>query len=410
MSAIPIPPVDSYAPGIVTRAPEGSVSGTSTLLLAAGVIATGASFLGLSEHKDHFVLAYLVAYMFTLSLALGALFFVLVQHVSRAGWSIVVRRIAENMTSTMVAMAILFIPIVIFSHDIWHHWMSAEIVAGKPGYDKIIAGKSGYLNETFFFVRAALYFAVWIGTAYYFRSKSVQQDETGSPELSLKMSRLGAPALVLYGFSVTFAAIDWMMSLDPHWFSTMFGVTYFAGSVMAFLGMLALLCMWMGKKGLLTDVINTEHYHDIGKLMFAFMVFWAYTNFSQYFLIQYADLPEETGWFQQRLQGNWGTIGTALCVGHFLVPFVFLLSRHMKRNRAPLAIGAALLLAMHWVDMQFIIFPNHSDNFHPEWVDYALLVGLPCIFLGLTLRGISKTNLIPVRDPKLRESLKFTNI
>lgn len=380
------------------------------MLLATGAIATGASFFGLSGHREHFVLAYLVAYMFTLSLALGALFFVLVQHVSRAGWSIVVRRVAENMAHTMVAMAILFIPIVVFSHDIWHHWMGAEIVEGKPGYDKIIAGKAGYLNETFFFVRAGLYFAVWIGTAFYFRSKSIQQDASGDPELSLKMSRLGAPALVLYGFSITFAAIDWMMSLDPHWFSTMFGVTYFAGSVMAFLGMLALVCMWMGKKGLLKDVINAEHYHDIGKLMFAFMVFWAYTNFSQYFLIQYADLPEETGWFLKRMGGNWGMIGTTLCVGHFLVPFIFLLSRHMKRNRAPLAIGAVLLLAMHWVDMQFIIFPNHSANFHPEWVDYVLLLGLLGIFLGLTLRGISKTNLIPVRDPKLRESLKFTNI
>ncbi len=226
------------------------------------------------------------------------------------------------------------------------------------------------------------------------------------------MTRLGAPALVLYGFSVTFAAIDWMMTLDPHWFSTMFGVTYFAGSVMAFLAVLALLCMWMSKKGLLTNVINAEHYHDIGKLMFAFMVFWAYTTFSQYFLIQYADLPEETGWFQNRMQANWGVIGTILCVGHFLVPFIFLLSRHMKRNRTPLAIGAVVLLVMHWIDMQFIIFPNlhPEDGFHPAWFDFTLWIGMPCILLGMTLRGIGSSNLIPTRDPKLRESLKFTNI
>lgn len=407
MTAIPIPPVDSYVPGIVTRAPEGSVSGTGMMLLGVGVIATAASFIGLSDDKAHFVLAYLAAYMFTLSLALGALFFVLVQHVTRAGWSIVVRRIAENMAGTMVAMAILFVPILVFSHDIWHHWMGAH-----AAHDKILVGKSGYLNETFFYVRCALYFAYWIGAAYYFRSKSIQQDASGDPELSLKMSRMGAPALVLFGFSITFAAIDWMMSLDPHWFSTMFGVTYFAGSVMAFLAMLALICMWMSKKGLLKNVINSEHYHDIGKLMFAFMVFWAYTNFSQYFLIQYADIPEETGWYRQRMQGNWGVIGTVLIVGHFAVPFVFLLSRHMKRNRLPLAIGATLLLVMHWIDMQFLIFPTHHPElgFHPQWVDFALWLGLPCIFLGLTLRGIANTNLIPIRDPKLRESLKFTNI
>jgi membrane protein implicated in regulation of membrane protease activity len=193
----------------------------------------------------------------------------------------------------------------------------------------------------------------------------------------------------------------------------MFGVTYFAGSVMAFLALLALVCMWLGRRNLLKEAVNAEHYHDIGKLMFAFMVFWSYTTFSQYFLIQYADLPEETGWFYKRMAGNWPVIGATLCIGHFLVPFAFLLSRHMKRNRTPLAIGAILLLVMHWIDMQFIIMPNKATDhagFAPSWLDVTTMIGLLCIFLGLTIRGIAATNLFPVRDPKLRESLKFTNI
>jgi len=182
--------------------------------------------------------------------------------------------------------------------------------------------------------------------------------------------------------------------------------------VMAFLATLALVCMWLGKRNLLNDVVNTEHYHDIGKLMFAFMVFWAYVNFSQFFLIQYADIPEETQWFQLRFHGSWLVIGAILCVGHFLVPFIFLLSRHMKRNRTPLAIGAVLLLVMHWFDMQFNIMPNGGhgfDEFGVHWLDVATLIGIFSIFLGLTLRNIGKTNLFPTRDPKLRESLKFLN-
>jgi hypothetical protein len=298
--------------------------------------------------------------------------------------------------------------------------MDAEIVEGKLGYDALVAGKSGYLNVTFFYIRAAIYFAVWITLAVWFRKKSIEQDNNGNPELSLRMARVGAPGLVAFGVTLTFAAFDWMMSIDPHWFSTMFGVTYFAGSVMAFLALLALVCMFLGSKNLLKDAVNAEHYHDIGKLMFAFMVFWSYVNFSQYFLIQYADIPEETHWFQKRMVegSNWIWIGGLLVVGHFLVPFIFLLSRHMKRNRAPLAIGAAFLLVMHWIDMQFLILPNGEasavnspgSNFSPGWIDAATMIGVFGIFLGLTLRNIANSNLLPTRDPKLKESLNFVNL
>jgi hypothetical protein len=412
-----IPPVDSYAPGIVTRAPDGSISRTGTILFLIGAVSLAASFVGLfmattDDVRTEFYFSYLTAFMFTLSLALGALFFVIVQHVARAGWSVVVRRVAENMSVAVPALLLLFLPIVFGAHDyLYHHWMHAELDSTKPAYDAIIAGKSGFLNPTFFYVRAGIYFAIWIGLALWFRKKSIEQDGNGNPQLSLKMARFGAPALVLFALTITFAAIDWVMSLDPHWFSTMFGVTYFAGSEMAFLGMLALVCMFLGKKGLLKDAINTEHYHDIGKLMFAFMVFWSYVNFSQYFLIHYADLPEETMWFQHRLEHNWPIIGAILVIGHFIVPFGFLLSRHMKRNKTPLAIGAVFLLCMHWIDMKFLIQPTYSDQgFYVTWFDFATLIGVLFIFLGLTFRSIANSNLLPTRDPKLKESLKFVNI
>lgn len=416
MTSSAIPHVKDDFTNLVTEAPADSLSGASKLMLGAGVLALIASIvLAFVQSSYAFYEAYLVSYMFTLSLAVGALFFVMIQHVARAGWSIVVRRLAENMAIALPVLAILFIPIYVGKDYLYHHWIHPA-----PD-DHVIEGKAGYLNVTFFTVRIALYFVIWSGAAWFFRKNSIKQDETGDPGLSITMAKIAAPAIVLSGFAITFAAIDWMMSIDAHWFSTMFGVTYFAGSMMSFFAMMAMLLLFLRKKNLLADTVNTEHYHDIGKLMFAFMIFWSYVTFSQYFLIQYADLPEETGWFKNRLLGNWGTIGTILCVGHFLFPFAFLLSRHMKRNRTPLAIGAVLLLAMHWLDLKYIIDANFATvdakapngqlrQFSIGLQDIVTMIALPCIFLGVTLKAIAGSALIPVRDPKLRESLKFQNI
>ncbi|MCB1218981.1 quinol:cytochrome C oxidoreductase, partial [bacterium] len=180
----------------------------------------------------------------------------------------------------------------------------------------------------------------------------------GDPAISLRMARVAAPGLLLFALSLTFAAFDWIMSLDPHWFSTIFGITYFAGGFMAFLAFTIVMAKWLGTKGYLKEAINVEHYHDLGKLMFGFMVFWTYTNFSQYMLIWYANLPEETAWFAHRAVDGWGAIGTILVVGHFFIPFVFLMSRHVKRNGIALSAGAIFLLVIHCIDMQFLILPG----------------------------------------------------
>jgi hypothetical protein len=309
---------------------------------------------------------------------------------------------------------------------------------GDAGYDEVLAGKSGYLNSTFFFVRVAIYFAIWIGLATFFRRSSLKQDENGDPALSLRMSRVAAPGLLLFALSLTFAAFDWIMSLDPHWFSTIFGVTYFSGAFMAFLAFTILFSMWLGKKGYLREAINVEHYHDLGKLMFAFMVFWTYVNFSQYMLIWYANLPEETHWFAVRAENGWGSIGTVLVFGHFFLPFAFLMSRHVKRNGLTLSIGAIFLLIIHCIDMQFLILPNavehgehagHAAGHGAEtvhagsgfghdlgiyvhnlsWADFGCFAGLLAMLAGLTLLNVRRTNLVPVRDPRLGESLHFLN-
>ena len=310
--------------------------------------------------------------------------------------------------------------------------MDAQIDPAKPNYDSVLAGKSAWLDTNFFFVRAAIYFAIWIGLASYFRGQSIKQDESGDPAISLRLARVAAPGLLLFALSTTFAAFDWIMSLDPHWFSTIFGITYFSGGVMAFFAFTILLTRWLGSKGYLTGAMTTEHFHDLGKFLFAFMVFWTYTNFSQYMLIWYANLPEETVWYAHRQHGGWAIVGTLLIVGHFLFPFAFLMSRHVKRHPLGLAFGAIFLLVIHCIDMQYLILPNmdHGDHAAPageaahggfahefgaylhtiSWADFGCYVGLLALLGGFVLMNVRRTNLVPVRDPRLAESLKFQNI
>ncbi len=406
------PELNQLAPNVIARVKDGDLTGNRNMLLGVGLVAFLASaIIGFASGDLHhqFLFSYLVAYMFTLSLCLGALLFVMIQHVTRAGWSVVVRRLAENMASCMWLMAVLFIPIAIGYHDLYHHWAGVA-----EGVDELLDGKSAYLNSTFFFIRAAIYFLVWIGFARFFCGSSLKQDQNGDPGITLRMSRLAAPGILIMALTLTFAAFDWIMSLDPHWFSTIFGVTYFAGSMMALLATLGLFCMFLGRKGYLKGAVNVEHYHDIGKLLFAFMIFWTYVNFSQYFLIWYANLPEETLWYQHRAHGSWEIVGTILILGHFLLPFAFLMSRHIKRNTKTLAAAAIFLLVMHWMDMQFLIMPMHETDAEPgmhlHWMDAVTMIGLLGLFFGLTLHQTIRSPLLPQRDPRLEESLHFHNI
>ncbi|NLD69469.1 MAG: hypothetical protein GX644_11730 [Limnobacter sp.] len=425
MTALSAPTIDQVAPGLTTRVKDGDLRGTRNALLGVSVIALVASIVPMlaeGEARRTALASYLTAYMFTLGTALGALFFVLIHHLTRAGWSVVVRRISENMAATLFPwLAVLFLPLAIWHHDVWHHWMVEGVTdPAAPNYDAVIAGKSAYLNVPFFFIRAGVYFAVWALLAHWFRNSSLAQDQDGDPARSLKMARRSAPAMLAFALTTTFAAFDWIMSLDPHWFSTIFGVVYFAGGVVAMYATLALFAMWLGRHGYLREVVNAEHYHDIGKLLFAFMVFWAYTSFSQYMLIWYANLPEETGWFATRSEGSWNTVFTVLAFGHFLAPLAFLMSRHTKRRQPTLAIAAVFMLVMHWFDMAYQIMPSMADHgagdghahagFTLHWTDPVALIGIYGLFLAMSLRNVIGTPLIPERDPRLAESMHFHNV
>ena len=423
--------LQELAPNVTAKVRDGHLAAVPVVLVVIGLALLGGAW----ATGKHFAFSYLVGFMGALGICLGALAFVMIQHIVRAGWSVVLRRVAENIASALPVMLILFIPVLLNFHEIYHHWVGADLTK-----DSVLEGKSAWLNPTAFKVRVGIYFAIWIGLALFFRGKSIKQDETGDPAINLTLSRLAAPSLLLFALSLTFAAFDWIMSIDPHWFSTIFGVAYFAGAYMAFFAFLTLLTRWLLKVGYLQGAVTTEHFHDIGKLMFAFMVFWTYTNFSQYMLIWYANLPEETHWFAVRAHNGWGAIGTILVFGHFFLPFAFLMSRHVKRNPVGLAIGAILLLVIHCIDMQFLILPNvghgaeHAGEHAGEhgeaaaatghgfahdlgeytkqidWADFGCFLGFLAIVAGVAIFNIRRTNLVPLRDPRLAESLHFQNI
>lgn len=357
-------------------------------------------------------LAYLLALMFFLSISLGGLFFVAVNHLTRAGWSVVVRRLAELLACGVAPIGVLFIPIVLavlLGSSIPFIWNDANLVAG----DALLKGKQPYLNAPFFAIRCVGYFAIWLLMIRKLFGMSLQQDQTGDPALSNRMESFSAPGLILFALTITFAAFDWIMSLDPYWFSTIYGVYYFAGGVMAFMATLLITVVNLQKQGLLRDAISVEHIHDIGKLMFGFICFWAYIAMSQYLLIWYANIPEETTWFKYRQEGGWEYVSIALIVGHFALPFVGFVSRNMKRNAKIAACWAAFMLLMHWIDLFWLIYPNFHEKFPAPpvpLVELAALVGVGGIWLGGILYFTGDKPLIPLKDPRLGESLAFHNI
>lgn len=374
--------------------------------LAAGVGLVAALALGALSGQGWrgFFFAYLHAWAFFASIALGALFFVMLQHLTNAGWSVVVRRLAEALASTLPLLAVLFVPIAVGVGELYH-WSHAEEVAADP----LLQWKSGYLNVPFFLVRCVVYLGVWTWLARFFVGRSLAQDATGDVAHSLAMRRWAAPSMFLFAFTVTFAAFDLLMSLDPHWYSTMLGVYYFAGAAVGFFATLILFTYLVQRAGLLRHAITREHYHDLGKLLFAFTVFWAYISFSQFMLMWYANIPEETLFYLHRQEHGWGWLGLALVFGHFLLPFLVLLSRGPKRRKGALAAAAGWLLVMHWLDLYWFIIPVQSEHAALNWASLALAVGLAGALMASMLHRVRATSLVPERDPRLTESLTFEN-
>jgi hypothetical protein len=363
------------------------------------------AILGAGNPKQFFF-SWLVSFLFFLSLALGALFFVLIQYATQGGWGIVVRRIGETVFATVPVMAALFVPLLFGLHDLYS-WS----VPGAAEHDALLRWKAPYLNMPFFLIRAALYFGIWSFIALVYYRGSRGQDATGDLAVSVRLRRFAGPAIIVLALTQSFASVDWIMSLTPHWYSTIFGVYFFAGSFVGSIALLSVVAVAMRRAGLLDTVISAEHLHDLGKLLFGFMVFWAYIAFSQFFLIWYANLPEETIWYNARLEGSWMTVSLVIMAGHFGVPFLYLMGRAVKRRGWTLAVGGTWLLAMHFVDLYWQVMPTlHPEGVRPSALDLAAFVAVGGCFVGAASWLMRRQALVPLRDPRLAESLAFENV
>lgn len=378
-----------------------------------GVVGLGSTLgAAFGEHKSRALFSYLFAYEVVLGLALGALGWVLIDHAVKAQWSVVVKRIAETMAVTLPVFALLWIPIgTIGFHELfpWSHET-----------DEILARKRWFLSDGFFYGRAALYFVLWSILAVTLYRTSTKIDSASPQEtetLTRRLWKVSAPGIIVYALTQSFQAIDWLMSLQPHWYSTMFGVYFFAGSILAFYAFLVLVTMGLQNAGVMKTAITVEHFHDLGKYIYGFTVFWAYIAFSQFMLIWYANIPEETVFFMVRLEGGWQYVSYALPVFHFALPFFFLLSRHLKRNRKVLAFVAVWTLLMHLVDIFWLVMPNqgahgggeHHAHLSIAWTDVAALGGMLGVFLAVFGFMLARNKVVGINDPRLMDSLAHEN-
>ncbi|MEE8577132.1 MAG: hypothetical protein V3T31_07735 [candidate division Zixibacteria bacterium] len=381
---------------------QGKLGSISLVVGLVGLIVSAAGYFANSTQFFH---SYLVAFVFWLSLSLGGLFFTMLHHLVDAEWSTVIRRWSESAMACLPMMAILVIPILWGMHDLYH-WSHADVVA----QDELLQAKAGYLNPTFFTIRSVAYFLIWSVLATLLHSTSLKQDEGHSDALTQKLRKISAPGMILFALTVSFSSFDWMMSLDAHWYSTIYGVYWFSGSFVGILCFMVLLGLYQRQKSVLDKTVTLEHYHDLGKLIFGFTVFWAYMGFSQYLLIWYANIPEETVWFTHRWNGGWKWMSLTLVFGHFTIPFLALMTRAAKRNLIVLGTAAVWLLIMRWVDIYWLTFPTlyeHGPEF--SWMDISTLAGVGGIFLWFFWRKYTANPVIPIGDRSLASSKKFEN-
>ena len=371
------------------------------LLGVAGAAAAGCLAAAI-VNPQQFFFRYLAAVLFSVSIGAGALFWLLLHYLTGASWSMVMRRLIEHSTTILVSAALLFVPLL-FGLTYIFSW-----AAENP--DPVIAAKQGYLNRPFFVLRAIGYFGVWIGLALLFRRRSLEQD-SGAAHAGLGILRqLSAPGMILLALTATFAAFDWIMSLDPHWYSNIFGVYFWAGSISGSLSAITLLALWARRRPGMEEVITREHLQDLGKLHLGFVSFWAYIAFSQYLLIWYANIPEETAWFVQRSRGGWGEASIALACGHFLVPFLVLLPRRAKRSPLVLGCVSVWLLAFHALDLIWQVLPTLGSSSHLiHWIDPFAWFLIVAVSLWTVVTAAVNHALTPIGDPQLTESVAFEN-
>jgi hypothetical protein len=370
--------------------------------LLVGIVGLIAGAIGFVLNRDQFFQSWLIGFLFCLGLSLGSLGLLMLQHLSGGQWGLVGRRVFEAASRTLPLVALLFVPIL-FALPTLFLWARPDAVAG----DAILQAKEPYLNVPFFIVRAVIYFLFWIVCTWLLTKWSAAQDrgeESTDPAGMVRFRTLSAPGLLFLVLTITFATTDWVMSLDPHWFSTIFGLMFVAGFGLSAFALTIAVLASIGPVGALAGRLTPRHFHDLGKLLLAFTMLWAYLNFSQFLIIWSGNLPEEIPWYIERMRGGWGVIAIALIVGHFALPFLLLLSQDLKKSRW-LPRVAIFILVMRLVDIIFLVGPTFAhEGFPIHWMDVVIPAGLVGIWLFLFARHLRSRPLMPINDPYMKEA------
>jgi hypothetical protein len=382
-------------------APATPLPGMRQFGMIAGVLGAVLAVAGFfMSGPDRFYQAYLVAYTFWMGVILGAMALLMVQHLSGGVWGIVLRRPFEAAVRTLPIMTILFLPIVFGMHSLYE-WTHPE-----AANDPLIQAKAEYLNSTAFIVRQAIYFAIWNTIGYLLTRWSAEHDRTGDVRLLDRMSKLSGAGLLLYAYSVTFAMVDWTMSVNPHWFSTIWGMLYVGGQGLSAFAFGICVLVMLAQTAPLNRVITEHHFHDLGKLLFAFLMLWAYLSFSQFIIIWSANIPEEIPHYLDRWENTWKFLSIFIVVGHFIVPYALLLSRDLKRNTRRLRVIATWLLCARVAEYFWHVAPEiHKDGMSISLLDVALPLLLGGIFISLFVTQLGGRSLLPINDPDLDKAL-----
>jgi len=374
-----------------TRAAAVGIAGA--LLSAIGFFVAG---------PNQFYRSYLWSYIFVVALSLGPLAWLMLQYVTGGAWGVVIRRPCEAAARTLPLTAVMFLPILIGMNNLYP-WMHAKIVAADP----LLRHKAPYLNPPFFLIRTAVYFAGWLFLSWYFNRWSDREDRDGSEVAHGKMSFLAGPGLLFWGFTVTFMSIDWVLSVDPKWFSTIFGLLFIASQGLTSMAFLIALMVLLYYRKPMSEILTQRHLHDLGKFLLALVMVWAYFSFSQFLIIWAGNLPEEIPWYIVRLNNGWEFVGLLLVVGHFALPFALLLSRDLKRNFKFLAGVAVFILFMRLVDLYWLVTPTfRKEGFGLHWLDLTVPCGIVGIWLAYFLMQLEKRPLMPLNEPLLEEALE----
>jgi hypothetical protein len=376
------------------------LSNRGVMFGAVGIVAVALGFFMVDFSQ--FLQSYLIAYMFWIGISLGSLSLLMVQYLSGGAWGLVARRVFEASTRTLPLMALLFIPIAMNLPKLFK-WAKPEAIN-----DPIIQLKVAYLNPEFFYLRAVLYFVIWMGLAFLLNKWSKEQDET-APQPPGPADRrfrvLSGPGMVLHVLAITFMSVDWVMSLEPHFYSTIFGVLILGGQGLSTLAFTILVLQGLSNSKPISVVADAERFHDYGKLMLAFVMLWAYFNVSQLLIIWSANLPEEIPWYIERLQGDWAPWAVVILLGHFVLPFMLLLSRDLKRHGRVLSRVAFLVLVMRVIDFVWTIGPIFRHDYTIHWMDFAMVVAFAAPWLFLFYRNLGSRALVPANDPYFKDAV-----